>query len=217
MFQGKRVGAILLMAGSGARFGSDTPKQFHMLKGKPVYKHALDTLKAFGAFDEILLVTNSSNISEETLVKGGKSRQESSYLGLKAFSLKPEIVLIHDGARPFLTERIIQENLEMALEYGAVDTCIASSDTLVYAPSGKAIETIPLRSHILRGQTPQTFRYDWILEAHEKALKNKVTDASDDCSLVLQAGYPVHTVRGEEKNIKITTALDLKIAHLLAD
>lgn len=207
-----KIGAILLMAGNGCRFGGETPKQFLTLGGKKVYTHALDMMIASGLFDEIVLVSHPDwlELPHERVIAGGKTRQESSYRGLQGFRSKPDIVLIHDAVRPFVTEKILRDNIEAALEFGAVDTCIPSGDTLVYAPGATKIQQIPKRAEYLRGQTPQTFRMDWILEAHERT---KETNATDDCQLVLQSGKPVHIVTGDEKNIKITTEFDLLIAE----
>lgn len=217
MFKGKTVGALLLMGGEGRRFGSEVPKQFHLLCGKPVYRHALEAALSSDIFDEIILVTHADwadGLEKGVRVAvGGKTRQESSYRGLRAFAKKPDIVLIHDAVRPFVTERILKENVAGAIEWGAVDTCIPTADTLVHAPGGQMIASIPRREEFLRGQTPQTFRMDWIVEAHEKALADGVENASDDCRLVLRLGKTVHIVAGEEQNLKITSELDLFIAE----
>lgn len=218
MFNHLKIGAILLMAGEGKRFGSELPKQFHPLGGKKLFKHALDTLQSTHLFDELVLVCHPDWLEEENVkvVSGGKTRQESSYFGLLSFSQKPDIVLIHDAVRPFVSEEIIRANIEEAAKWGAVDTCIPSADTLVYAPGQKIIRQIPNRADYLRGQTPQTFRMDWILEAHQKARADGFENATDDCSLVLRLGYPVHVTRGDERNIKITSEFDLLLAqHLL--
>jgi 2-C-methyl-D-erythritol 4-phosphate cytidylyltransferase len=214
---GKRIGAIILLGGEGLRFGSKLPKQFHLLGDKKIYLHTLDHLNSTGLFNEIVLVChpNWMNLPHEGVIQGGRTRQESSYLGLKGFKKKPDIVLIHDGVRPFVSERILRENVEGALRWGAVDTCIPSRDTLVHAPCGDWIESIPNRDEYMRGQTPQTFRMDWILEAHEKALADGIYNASDDCKLVLRIGKKVHIVAGEEQNIKITSEFDLIIARYL--
>jgi 2-C-methyl-D-erythritol 4-phosphate cytidylyltransferase len=220
MFEGKTVGAILLMAGVGQRFGSPVPKQFHLLAGKEVYRHTLETLTASHLFDEIILVAHPDWMDiaheEARLVTGGKTRQESSYLGLKAFKKPVDIVLIHDAVRPFATQKILTENVAGAIRWGAVDTCIPTADTLVHAPSGSEIASIPNRAEYMRGQTPQTFRMDWIVQAHEKALSEGIENASDDCRLVLRMGKPVHIVLGNERNLKITSEFDLSIAeHLM--
>ncbi len=213
MLLGKRIGALLLMGGEGLRFGNETPKQFLPLAGKEVYRHAFDTLVASALFDEIILVCHPDWVDSVTgkAVPGGKTRQESSYRGLKAFLHNPEVVLIHDAVRPFVTEAILLKNITTAMEFGAANTCIPSTDTLVHAP-GQTIQDIPKREEYLRGQTPQTFRYDWILKAHEKALADGIGNASDDCRLVLRLGLPIHVVPGNEKNMKITTEFDLEVA-----
>lgn len=223
MFQGKRIGALLLMGGEGRRFGNPTPKQFHPLKGKKVFEHALETFLSIQVFDEILLVCHPDWIASLShiqsplvkLVAGGSTRQESSWAGLQGFTTLPDIVLIHDAVRPFVSPKILLDNLEMALEKGAVDTCIPSADTLVHAPDQKTIQNIPPREQYLRGQTPQTFRYDWIVEAHQRAKDKGIENATDDCRLILQLGYPIQVVWGDEKNFKITTEWDLKIAELM--
>src|SRR5690606_33150116 len=150
-----KIGAVLLMAGKGCRFGGDTPKQFLSLGGKEIYRHALDLMVSLGLFEEIILVTHPDwlDLPYTGVIHGGKTRQESSLKGLLGFKVKPDIVLIHDAVRPFVTEKILRDNIAAALEFGAVDTCIPSSDTLVYAPSGDQIEKIPQRREYLRGQT----------------------------------------------------------------
>jgi 2-C-methyl-D-erythritol 4-phosphate cytidylyltransferase len=214
MHQGKRIGAILLMGGEGQRFGSFMPKQFHILGTEPIYLHTLNALVQSAFFDEIILVCHPDwiDLPHEGIVRGGRTRQESSYLGLQAFKQRPDIVLIHDAVRPFVTERTLKENIEAAIQWGAVDTCIPSADTLVYAPDGQTITSIPKRAEFLRGQTPQTFLMDWILQAHEQALVDGIENSSDDCSLVLRIGKKVHIVLGDERNMKITSEFDLFLA-----
>jgi len=217
MIQEKLIGAVLLMGGVGTRFGSCIPKQFHPLSGKKVYQHALDTMLASALFDEIILTVPPDYIDLHhenlTIIQGGKTRQESSFLALQAFQKKIDIVLIHDAVRPFVSKKILEDNVLGAIQWGAVDTCIATFDTLVHAPNKKSISSIPPREQFLRGQTPQTFRMDWILQAHEKALLDGIENATDDCQLVLRQDRPIHIVQGEERNLKITTELDLLIAE----
>ncbi len=225
MFQGHRVGAILLMGGEGIRFGKNLPKQFHLLGGKPLYRYALETFLETEFFDEIILVCHSdwiANTAKENsqrvrVVPGDATRQESSRAGLKAFSCPPRLVLIHDAVRPFVTKKILEDNLNAALACGAANTCIPSADTLVFAPGGELLASIPKREDFRRGQTPQTFRFDWIVEAHERARKEGLMNASDDCRLVLEAGHPVAVVAGSEENFKITSAFDLILAEAVID
>lgn len=196
------------MAGEGKRFGRSLPKQFCVLGDKKVYEHALDALKSSALFDEIVIVCHPKWILDG-MVPGGKTRQESSRLGLQAFKDKPDIVLIHDAVRPFVSQKILEDNVKMAIAHGAVDTCIESADTLVYAPNRSVIEKIPQRSSFYRGQTPQTFQYQLIVDAHEQA---KDQNATDDCQLILNLGKPVHIVYGCDLNIKITNKNDINIA-----
>lgn len=223
MFEGQRIGAVMLMGGVGRRFGSDTPKQFHRLAGKPVFIHTLETFLSTHIFDEIVLschpdwmdhVHQSLPLSKcpVHIVKAGSTRQESSYRGLLGFTIPPDIVSIHDAVRPFVSQETIIQNVKMAIEIGAADTCIPSGDTLVYAPDRKTIQTIPFRADYMRGQTPQTFSYSLIMKAHRQAVRH---DRSDDCQLVLDLGHPVGIANGDEHNIKITSALDLFLAEQL--
>lgn len=213
--------ALLLMGGEGKRFGTETPKQFLNLSGKKVYFHTLETFLTFDIFEEILLVCHPewvSAVQEEVnfprvrVVEGGYTRQDSTYRGLLACGLKTDFVVIHDAVRPFISKEIIQQNIEALQTHSAVDTCIPSADTIVHAESFDTITSIPKRSEYLRGQTPQSFSYPLLLEAHEKA---KDQNASDDCSLVLKLGHPVHIVPGSSDNIKITSELDLFLAEQL--
>lgn len=212
------------MGGSGRRFGAPLPKQFHRLAGKSVYLHTLEAFLSTGFFDEIVLSCHPDWIGAVRkslpgascpirIVAGGATRQESSFLGLLELkSRPPRAVVIHDAVRPFVSEEILRENASMALTHGAVDTCIPSADTLVYAPERGRIDSIPERSHFLRGQTPQSFSYPLILGAHRSTRQR---DSSDDCRLAIEAGHQVYIVNGSESNIKITTETDLLLAEHL--
>jgi len=221
MYQGYRIGAILLMGGSGIRFGGQIPKQFCFLGGKPLYRHALETFFESGVFDEIVLVCHPDwvkTIKDSPalrLTSGGSTRQESSRAGLKAFLQPPDLVLIHDAVRPFVTEKIIIANLDAAIAWGAADTCISTADTLVYAPKKDRIDSIPKREEFLRGQTPQTFRYNLIVEAHRRAKEVGLSNISDDCRLLLEMGTRVAVVPGSEENLKVTSEFDLRVAEAL--
>lgn len=220
MIDGLKIAGILLMAGTGSRFGSGMPKQFHRLAGKEIYQHTLECFMLSGLFDELFLVCPPERVESLQrevpisvhVIAGGDSRQESSYLGLIACQTA-DIVCIHDAVRPFVTQEILRENISKAREFGAVNTCIPSTDTLVFAPLSEMISAIPARKDFLRGQTPQTFRYSLILQAHQLAREKGITERSDDCSLVLDMGHPVHAAPGNEHNIKITTGLDLSLAE----
>jgi len=215
--------ALILMGGKGARFGSPVPKQFHNIFGKQIYLHTLDRFAESGLFDAILLVCHplwmervERDLKEYPhpvrLVAGGKTRQESSFLGLKACPAFTEYVLIHDAVRPFVSEEILRNNVEGVKKHLATDTCIPSTDTLVFSSDLKKISSIPDRSLYLRGQTPQSFSYPLILEAHQKSKREAATD---DCTLVMDLGKEIYLIAGDESNMKITTEMDLSLAEQL--
>ena len=220
MYKGYRFAAVLLMGGKGERFQSATPKQFHLLSGKKIYLHTLQTFLLF-PFEEILLSCPEEWIDQVKkeipknirLVPGGRTRRESSYHVLRACSGRTDFVIIHDAVRPFVSHRIIQQNMDAVIQYKAVDTCISSTDTIVHSQDNSFIASIPNRSEYLRGQTPQSFSYPLIRKAHEKG--KDLTHIFDDCKLALALDHPVHIVQGDENNIKITTELDLFIAEQL--
>ncbi len=209
--------ALILMAGHSKRFGGDLPKQYHLLKGRPVYLYTLEALQRSQLFNHIILVVShyyKGILAHEgvEIIEGGKTRRESSYRGLLACPPSTEYVLIHDAVRPFVSQRILEDNVEAALKYGAVDTCVESPDTLVKR-EGEFLLEIPPRELYLRGQTPQTFAYKIIRKAHEEA--PFFTEHVDDCRLVLESGVRPYIVRGEEHNFKITTLQDLQRAENL--
>ncbi len=221
MYKNFKISLLLLLSGKGNRFQSDIPKQFHTLLGKKIYLHTLDTFYEEDIFDEIILVTSkewidqvkkdTSSYKNIKVIQGGDERQTSAYHALKATS-KADYVMFHDAVRPFVTKKIILDNLEAALKYRAANTCIKSTDTLVQIDKNNKIYKIPDRSIFMRGQTPQTFEYKLILNAHEKALKNGIFAATDDCSLVLDQTL-IHVVEGSETNIKITSPSDFILAE----
>lgn len=215
----ERISAILLLAGNGNRLGSPIPKQFHLLEGKKVYLHTFERFSESNLFDEVILVCHPEwmkVIAREAptakIIAGGVTRQDSSYRGICACQPGTHYVVIHDGVRPFVSSKILLENIAKVKKYKAVDTCIPSTDTLVYSPSGSKADSFPLRHHYLRGQTPQSFALELILKAHKTTDK---TNATDDCSLVREMGHEVHLVSGSDENIKITTETDLILAQAL--
>ncbi len=217
----KGVKGILLMAGQGKRFSTADPKQFHFLAGEKIYLRTLDRFATSELFEEIILVCDPEFITQvqaevsfaHRVIAGGATRQESSYKGLLACGPDTHIVVIHDAVRPFVSHRILEENVRRAKEFAAVDTCIPTHDTLIHTVDGKTIAAIPPRAEFMRGQTPQSFSYPLILKAHQQT---KRTNATDDCCLVLDQGHPVHIALGEEHNMKITTQYDLLVAENLA-
>lgn len=222
MFLNHRIGAVLLMAGQGSRLGSGIPKQFLMLGPKRVYLHTLALFRDLPIIDEIVLVCEPSwkavvqqEAPDVTVVEGGATRQESSFLGLQGFTQRPDIVMVHDAVRPFVTKEILLDNINQAILHDAVDTCIPTADTLVYSVDSETIDSIPKRESYLRGQTPQTFRFDCLMEAHQAARSEGQSIAHDDCQLVLKRGVPVRVIRGSDRNFKITTEFDFLLANII--
>jgi len=219
-----KVFAIILASGKGERFKSFLPKQFTKLSGKTVLEHTVEILEKQDEIDEIIIITlpefipkveefvlenNWKKVSK--ILAGGKTRQESSYIGLQAIKDENSIVLIHDAVRPFVSERIIKEVIDKLKIYKAVDVAIPSADTIIKIKENNLIDYIPERRFYWRGQTPQGFHTSVIKKAHEKAIKENF-QATDDCGLVLRYNLAsVYVVKGEEENIKITTPLDIYI------
>ncbi len=207
----KTIKAILLLGGSGQRLPSNnTPKQFLDIGGKKIYEITYSTFLNSGLFSEIILVTPKDHPLPGS-VTGGKTRQESSYQGILACGRETDFVVIHDAVRPFVSEDILKRNVEAVQIHQAVNTCIPSTDTIVFVKNG-IISSIPDRSSCMRGQTPQSFSYSLIKEAHEKTSQ---TNATDDCSLVFELGHKIHIVIGSDENFKITTPHDYKLAKSL--
>ncbi len=183
------------------------PKQFLPLGDKRVYEWPLDTFQKSGLFSEIILVSPKEHQLENSVI-GGKTRQESSYKGILACGDETDFVVIHDAVRPFVSLDILKKHVEALKTHHAVNTCIPTHDTINYVENHSVI-SIPKRSLCMRGQTPQSFSYKLIKEAHEKTSQ---TNAFDDCSLVLDLGHPIHVVLGSEENFKITTHRDYLLA-----
>jgi 2-C-methyl-D-erythritol 4-phosphate cytidylyltransferase len=225
--------AILLAAGIGSRFGKAVLKQRARLAGRPVFEHTLERLQGFDAIAGILVVTNEDMLAERAaikakfpkvldVIKGGASRLESSYAGLRYLAPIAEPgakLIIHDAVRPFVDAAMVSRILAALDDHDAVDPVIDSTDTIIVARDG-FIESIPDRRNIKRGQTPQGFNFKPILEAFERAFASgKELSFSDDCGLFLKyadgADPRVRLVAGSEDNIKVTLPVDLTIAEAI--
>ena len=228
----KKIAAICLAAGQGKRMESKVQKQYLLIQDKPVLYYAL---KAFqdSPVDEIVLVTGAGeqeycrreivekyNFTKvKAIVAGGKERYHSVYHGLQALS-DCDYVLIHDGARPFLTQDIILRCIEGAKEYCACVAGMPVKDTIKLADAQQNIESTPERSRVWMIQTPQSFEYSLIKEAYTKLIKEenegKKTEipVTDDAMVVEYfLNQKVYLVYGSYENIKITTPEDMRIAE----
>lgn len=218
--------AIILAAGNGERAGSAVPKQFIKVAGKTVIEHTLGVFEQNHYIDEIFVIINPhhrssmehilirNNFAKVTkLLNGGATRRESSYIGISAIHDDNDIVLIHDGVRPFVSNRIINDCIEYLNEYDAIDVATPAIDTIIQVDEKCLINSIPNRNTMWRGQTPQGFKVGLIKDAHKRAQAEKNLIVTDDCSLVLRYGLSdVYVVKGEEENIKITYPMDIYIA-----
>ncbi len=219
--------AIILASGSGVRFGSETPKQFIKIAGKTVLEHTIEIFENASQIDETIIVISPEYryVLEEILLKnsykkvtkilnGGATRKESSSIGIFSISEKEANVIIHDCARPFLSQRIISDCVDALQKYDAIDVAIQSADTIIQINDEKIIQNIPERIHMQRGQTPQCFKLSIIKKAHELAQKDD--NFTDDCGLVIKYNLgKVYVVEGENDNIKITYPEDIFLADKL--
>ncbi|MBQ3312055.1 2-C-methyl-D-erythritol 4-phosphate cytidylyltransferase [bacterium] len=216
--------AVVLASGTGERFGENIPKQFYKFEGKTILEHSLDAFEQNKNIDEIILVTNPQfrDLAEDILknndykkiskvLNGGKTRVESSYIGTSAADNNSN-VLIHDAVRAFVTQKIINDNVEALKKYQAVGTAIDTVDTIIQVDEDNIITNIPQRKSLKRVQTPQSFRVELIQKAHKLAMEDKNVSFTDDCGLILKYNLaPIHIVEGDEINVKITQKDDLEV------
>ena len=212
------IGLVLAAAGTGSRFGSNTPKQFVPLDSKPLYLHALECFQRI--FDEAIIVVPIDWIEEVTkqiqnlpyneklrLEAGGPERQDSVYKGISRLSSSNEIVLIHDAARPFPSLELISRVVEGAHQYGACVPISSVDDTVKEVHQDRVVRTID-RKNIALAQTPQGFKMAILQSALESAMKENFY-GTDESILVERLGIPVHIVPGERTNVKITWKEDV--------
>ena len=217
--------ALIMAAGSGSRMqNANGPKQFIRINEKPLLIYSLETFNK--VVDAIIIVTNKDyincvqvlcqtyNINKvKDIVIGGATRQESVINGLKAAKAIDEnvVVLIHDAARPLVSEKIIKDNIATVNEFGAAVTVIPATDTLHLSSDGEFVSSSLKRNEIYQAQTPQSFIVKDIFEAHLLA-KQENFIATDDASLFNKYNKkPLHMVMGDKRNFKVTTEEDLLI------
>ncbi|MGD6994524.1 2-C-methyl-D-erythritol 4-phosphate cytidylyltransferase [Sutcliffiella horikoshii] len=214
---------IVLAAGQGKRMKAGKNKQFIELEGKLVIIHTLSVFEADPWCSEIKLVINEKekDIFKELLhqypvqkikemVIGGEERQDSVYNGLTSLQ-SAEIVLVHDGARPFISQEVIHSLVKKAAKEGAAIVGVPVKDTIKRVSKAGVVEQTVERSSLWSIQTPQAFRYPILKEAHDKAKAENYL-GTDEASLVERIHVPVHIVQGEYENFKLTTPEDLILA-----
>ena len=221
----KYCGAVIVAAGNATRMGG-IDKAMTELAGMPVIQRSVKAFQDCDAIREIVVVTREDLLVKvmglcknydkvKAVVVGGKDRPESVSNGLNALSAKVKLAAIHDGARPLVSFEVIDRTVRAAGSYGAAAPAIPVKDTIKETTGGLAVST-PDRSALRAVQTPQVFDFDLLRGALKKAKADKL-EITDDCSAVENMGFKIKLVEGDERNIKITTPLDLKIAKLFLE
>jgi 2-C-methyl-D-erythritol 4-phosphate cytidylyltransferase len=224
-----RTVAVVLGGGVGNRFGAAMPKQLLTLGGKTLVEHCVTAFATAPGVDEVLLVMPPGYAGEaaqlageqvSAVITGGATRSDSVRNALAYLMLRnaPEStgVLLHDAARPLVTQQIIADCVAALDEHDAAGVAVPASDTIVVAEDG-VMSHVPPRETLYRCQTPQCFRLSVIAKAHELAAKDPAFVPTDDCGVVLRylPDVPVHIVKGSERNIKVTYPGDLAVAEAL--
>jgi len=220
-----KVGAIIPAAGRGKRIGASVPKQFLEIQGRPLLHHTLMVFASCKLIDYVVLVMPRADVDEmgedwlnkyeivRKVVVGGEQRQDSVYNGFSSLEEGTDIVVVHDGVRPFTTPQMIIATVEAAQQHGAAITAIPVSDTVKQAADGFVKQTVS-RDGLWRVQTPQAFQYGLLKQAFKKAKKDSYY-GTDEGSLVEYLGERVKVVPGSELNIKITRKEDLVLGESL--
>lgn len=227
--------AEILAGGKGTRMGNiHMPKQFLTLNGKPIIIHTIEKFILNDRFDKILVMSPKEwinhtkdiikkhiGVQERIIVlEGGSDRNESIMNGINYIKenhgiFDEDVIITHDSVRPFLTHRIIEENIDAALKYGAVDTVIEAIDTIIQSTDGESISDIPVRSTMYQGQTPQSFNIQKLVGYYEALTDEQKEILTDAAKIFALKGEKVRLVRGEVFNIKVTTPYDLKVANAI--
>ncbi|WP_409200874.1 2-C-methyl-D-erythritol 4-phosphate cytidylyltransferase [Methanobrevibacter sp. DSM 116169] len=226
--------AAILAGGIGSRMGSiDKPKQFLLLGDKPILIHTIEKFSLFEGFEKIIVLTPKSYISHtEDLInkyfphndkiivlEGGNLRNDTIINGIDYindnFKINDDSILItHDAVRPFVTYKVIEDNIKIAKSFGVCDTVIPATDTIVEAKDGK-ITSIPNRDNLYQGQTPQSFKINKFISLYDKLSKEDKNTLTDACKIFVLNNEDVALVCGDETNIKITYPYDLQVANVI--
>lgn len=218
----QRIAAVIVAAGTGSRAGGELPKQYQLIGGRPVIWW---TVKAFldhpdithvqvvtGDGHERLFAAATQGLALPPPVIGGGTRQDSCRSGVEACAAhRPDLILIHDAARPFLSADLITDIIAALARHDGVVPGLAVADTMKFAPHGVIERTVD-RSHLWVAQTPQGFRYDAIRRAHQRALDDDLHQFTDDAAVAEHAGLAVALIAGRLENRKLTTAEDISVA-----
>ncbi len=231
------VFSVILAGGIGNRMGhTDKPKQFLTIKDKPIIIHTIEKFLSQPEFEKIIVLCPNmwiehtkhiikkhiGDCSKIVVIEGGETRNETIMNSIdyieKNHTLDDDTIIVtHDSVRPFLTHRIIRENIDAARKYGACDTVIPATDTIVESKNGEIISNIPERTFMYQGQTPQSFKAKNLREIYNSLTDSERDILTDAAKILVMDGLHVHLVNGETFNIKITYPYDLKIARSLLE
>lgn len=226
---------VVLAGGVGNRYGNaEKPKQFLMLGEKPIIIHTIEKFFVNDQFQKVLVlcpeqwISYTKNLIKKYLgetgkvvvVEGGATRNETVMNSIRYIDetdgvTEETIIVTHDAVRPFVTHRILEENIEMAKKYGACDTVVPATDTIVRSDDNQIITEIPDRSKLYQGQTPQSFNAKKLRELYESLTEEEKEILTDAAKIFAIRGGNVYLVNGEVYNIKITYPYDLKVAETL--
>lgn len=229
--------AVILAGGTGSRMGaSDTPKQFMEINGKPILNYTVEKFLLNPKFEKIIVLTpknwidhtkrilkKHTGLSEKLVViEGGKTRNETimnsiAYLEKNGALNDDTIIVTHDSVRPFVTHRIIEDNITAARRAGACDTVVPATDTIVESLDNSAISFIPDRTKMFQGQTPQSFKAKMLRDTYNELSDEEKAILTDAAKILVLKGKRVELVKGETYNIKITYPYDLRIAKSLLE
>ena len=231
-----KVYAAILAGGSGSRMGNpDKPKQFWDLGGRPVVAHTVEKFCTVADFEEVIVlppatwVNQTRDIVERYLgayagriavVAGGAERNDTimnaiAHIEAAHGLADDDVIVTHDSVRPFVTYRIIEENIAAAREFGACDTVIPATDTIVHSVDGKVIADIPQRSEYYQGQTPQSFNARRLKALFEELAEDDKATLTDACKILVLKGEPVALVAGDVANFKLTYTSDMRMARAM--
>lgn len=227
--------AVIFAGGVGKRMhAKDIPKQFLKMHDKPIIVHTLELFEEHPEIDAIVVACVSNYIGYmnelvrkynlkkvQKIVPGGKSGQESIFNGLKAAEMignrDKDIVLIHDGVRPLINAKTIEDNIESVKKYGSAITSVRAKETIIVVDDNETIKSVNDRAHSRLARAPQGFYLKDILEAHEKSIADNKLNFIDSCSMMTYYGKKLHLVDGPQENIKITTPDDFYTMRALLD
>ncbi|MBR4448113.1 2-C-methyl-D-erythritol 4-phosphate cytidylyltransferase [Methanobrevibacter sp.] len=229
--------AAILAGGIGSRMGgTDTPKQFLTLGNKPVIVHTIEKFVINENIDKIIVLTPKNFITHTNklindyigdseniiVIEGGETRNDTLMNSMKYieenFGIDDDsIIITHDSVRPFVTHRIIKDNIDAARKYGACDTVVPATDTIVESINGETIQSIPVRDYYYQGQTPQSFNVRKLFNLINSLTEEEANILTDACKIFTLKDEDVHLVMGEVTNIKITYPYDLRLANTILE